>query len=295
MIMIDTEYQSLTEIDPEIVRFYAEDTRQRVIGWDEDKEEPIKESYTVIVLVKPYFVGYGDVEHRRMERKPWEIVKEELERAITWEDFEINHDKYLLWKDDFATWETEQPHEDVWDEDSGEFIPKLVDAPERPQIDESKRVGHYEKITTQYDSNLWDFHGEFSEQIDHEARTITKDPVLTAKPDHVVAAYHRELAKATRENIKNSNIFVHGNYFQVAKTDRDNMTETTAFAARNGIADQTTDWITASNEVVTLTYHQIEAIKDAYVLRMADLFKQYNEWCSTGMLTPFYFVEPSYE
>ncbi len=291
MIMFDTNYQSLADIDPEIVRFYAEDTRQRVIGWDEDKEEQIKESYTVIVLVKPEVVFYHDVEQRRSERKPFDVVRDEIERAIAWEDFDINHDKYLLWKYDFATWQTEQPHEDVWDEEAGEFVSKLVDGPERPQIDESKRVECYEKITEQFDANLCDFSGEYSESVNHEERTVTRIPVVTSKPSNEIAVYHRKLAVEHREKIKFSDIFVHGHYFQVCKNALHNMNETLSYAERHGALNQSTTWITANNEVVTLTYHQIQTIKDAYVMRMDDLFSQFKAWSEGGMQQPFKFVK----
>lgn len=290
MNIIDTEYKSLAEIDAEIVRFYREDKRTRTIGYDEEKDLPIEEEYIVIVLEKPNEVHYDYVSEKRGDRFGWDFVRGILEQAIVWEDFEINHDAYLYWLEEYRTWEIEQPTETEIDEDGNETT-VIVPAPERSVIDLAVRREVYERIQIPFDSNLVTHNGSYDENYDDTEYTLTLTPITKVKTNKEIADYHREQAKILREEIKLSNILAHGHYWQVRQEDRNNMDELIKFAERNNRMDETTDWITADNDSVTLTIHQLLSIKDMYVLRMGELFAQYRDWKKTGMQAPFVYSE----
>ncbi|KFA99479.1 DUF4376 domain-containing protein [Vibrio sp. ER1A] len=290
MNIIDTEYKSLAEIDAEIVRFYREDKRTRTIGYDEEKDIPIEEEYIVIVLEKPNEVHYDYVSEKRGDRFGWDFVRGILEQAIAWEDFYVNHDLYLLWKKDYEDWEVEQPFEE--DEDGDRYV---IDSPERPIIDLAVRRAVYQVEVDQFDSNLATKSGLPTISFDDDNYIKHIVPTTTPKSTEEISNYHRENANKLRETMKLANIFVHGHYFQVRQDDRNNMDETIAFAKRNDRMGETTPWITADNQPITLTFHQVEAIKDAYVLRMADLFQKYAAWVAGDMQKPFVFMESNYE
>jgi len=293
MNKIDTDYKSLNEIDPEIVRFYSEDVRTRVTGHTEPDEngtsEAITEEYTVIVLNKPNEVHYDYVESRRGRRLGDDVIKAALVDAIAWEDFEVNHDAYLYWLEEYRTWEIEQPTETIDDEEV------LVAAPERPVINMAERRAVYFQETESFDSNLETETGEPVITYDDENFVKHTKLTTTPKPADQIAEYHRGKAKEMRENLKLANIFVHGHHFQVRQEDRNNMDETIAFAKRHDRMGDMTGWITADNEPINLTFHQLEAIKDAYVVRMEALFQQYAAWGAGDMQKPFEFVEASYD
>lgn len=301
MNKVDTEYKSLSEVPSAVVQFYEEETRERIVGHTEPDEdgnsEPIKESYIVVVLNKPNTVLYSFVESRIGRRHPKEAVKAALVDAIAWEEFYYNHDLVFKHQEDLEQWQSEEPQAADYDDSdifAGEHRAWFDRKPELPVIDMAVRREYYELTTIQFDTNVY---------ISLGTTTVYDDVALTGEiVDHIerkspekVAAYYREHAKHLREDMKLENIFVHGHYFQVRQEDRNNMDETIAFAKRHDRMDDATEWITVGNNPITLTYHQIEAIKDAYVLRMAELFKQYSTWCTGDMQNPFEFVEATYE
>ncbi|HBC3410848.1 TPA: DUF4376 domain-containing protein [Vibrio parahaemolyticus] len=285
-MIIDTDYTALTDIDENIRHYYAEDIRERVIGYTEGEEpSPITEQYTVIVLNKPEEITFHDVNQRRGERKSWEqVVKPELERAIAWEDFQVNHDQYLQWLVDVENFVPE-----ITIGEDGEEVATLP--PERPVIDMQNRRAVYEVIEVPYDANYYTHNGEYDYLVNDEEFTVTKTPVVERKPDNVIAEFHRNKAQALRDEIKLSNIFIHGYEFQVRQVDRNNMDETLWYAERNNMLDKETVWIAANNEPVRLTYNQIQQIKDAYAIRLEKLFNQYATWTEGDMQTPFEFLE----
>ncbi|HCE4761511.1 DUF4376 domain-containing protein [Vibrio parahaemolyticus] len=285
-MIIDTDYTALTDIDENIRHYYAEDIRERVIGYTEGEEpSPITEQYTVIVLNKPEEITFHDVNQRRGERKSWEqVVKPELERAIAWEDFQVNHDQYLQWLVDVENFVPE-----ITIGEDGEEVATLP--PARPVIDMQNCRAVYEVIEVPYDANYYTHNGEYDYLVNDEEFTVTKTPVVERKPDNVIAEFHRNKAQALRDEIKLSNIFIHGYEFQVRQVDRNNMDETLWYAERNNMLDKETVWIAANNEPVRLTYNQIQQIKDAYAIRLEKLFNQYATWTEGDMQTPFEFLE----
>ncbi|AVF60438.1 DUF4376 domain-containing protein [Vibrio diabolicus] len=285
-MIIDTDYTALTDIDENIRHYYAEDVRERVIGYAEGEEtSPITEQYTVIVLNKPEEITYQDANQRRWEGKSWEQrVKPELERAIAWEDFQVNHDQYLQWLVDVENFVPE-----ITIGEDGEEVATLP--PARPVIDMQNRRAVYEVIEVSYDANYYTHNGEYDYLVNDEEFTVTKTPVVERKPDNVIAEFHRNKAQALRDEIQLSNIFIHGYEFQVRQVDRNNMDETLWYAERNNMLDKETVWIAANNKPVRLTYNQIQQIKDAYAIRLEKLFNQYATWTEGDMQTPFEFLE----
>lgn len=285
MNQIDTEYKSLSEIDPEIVRFYSEDVRTRVTGHTEPDEEgstsPITKQYVVIVLNQPDEVTYEYAESRRGRRLGEDAVKEALVQAIAWEDFAVNHNGYLAWQEEYLAWEMEKPTELIGEEEV------LVPAPKRPVIDMANRRAVYEALYQAYDTNLF-HHTEELVEYDDEAFTATAIPVLIDNDPVEVAEYHSALAKVVRDEALTSNIEVFGVMWQVRTQDRDNINE----AINKGIRNQTDGsetryWILADNSVRETTLSELGQIMDAYTARMDDIYLQYGIWRSSDKLTPF--------
>lgn len=149
---IDTDYKALSEIDPKVVQFYAEDKRTRITGYTEDEEpKPIVEAYTVIVLNKPGKVDFDYVASRKGRRHSDTVVMAALESAIAWEEFYFNHDLYLAWVADYAKWEEEQPTEEITNED-GTKEAVILPAPKVPVIDLADRRAHYTIVETPKDA-----------------------------------------------------------------------------------------------------------------------------------------------
>ena len=285
MNKIDTEYKSLNQIDPEIVRFYEEETRERITGYTEQDEDgystPITEEYLVVVLNKPEEVSFEYVESRRGRRLGEEVAKAALVQAIAWNDFTVNHDGYLSWLDAYSAWEDEQPTELVGEEEV------LVPAPERPVIDMADRRDVYEALSQSYDTNLF-HHTEELVEYDDDAFTATAIPVLIDNDPADVAAYHAALAKVARDEALTSNIEVFGVMWQVRIKDRDNINEAINKGIRNQLSgSETRYWILADNSVRETTLEELGQIMDAYTARMDDIYFQYGTWRSGDQLTPF--------
>lgn len=174
MQKIDTDYKALSEIDPKVVQFYAEDKRTRTTGYTEDEEpKPIIEEYTVIILNKPDQVDYEYVESRKGRRHPVAVVMAALEAAITWEEFYFNHDLYLAWVADYAKWKEEQPTEEITNED-GTTEAVVLPAPELRAIDLSDRRAHYTIKEVTKDTALYHILPGFDLTYDDDALITTK-------------------------------------------------------------------------------------------------------------------------
>ncbi|QJT71168.1 hypothetical protein GR11A_00131 [Vibrio phage vB_VcorM_GR11A] len=147
----DTQYTSLDDIDENIRGFYQEETRTRPAGYDGDGN-PVTEDYTVIVLNDPQEIDWDYMVERRKEGTPSDLMDAFLEAAINWEEFDVNHNGYLTWKDEHATWTTDQPQvQQVIDgvpqfDDDGNPIMVLAPEPVRPVVDLANRREFYTEV-----------------------------------------------------------------------------------------------------------------------------------------------------
>lgn len=185
MNKIDTNYKSLSEIDPEVVRFYAEESRERTTGYtepdDEGNTQAITESYTVIVLNKPDEVTYEYAESRRGRRFGEDVVKSAIAQAIEWEDFSVNHDGYIQWLADHAQWHDDHleylellsRHED----DPDWIAPEKPEEPMRPVIDMAVRRAVYEVVFIGHPRDQWLPTGKVTEAYDDKLFTFTTETV----------------------------------------------------------------------------------------------------------------------
>ncbi len=174
MNKIDTDYKELAEVPSAVVQFYEEETRERITGYTEEEEpQPIKETYTVVVLNKPETVLYSYVESRKARRHSESVVVAALESAIAWEEFYINHDLYLAWVADYAKWEEEQPTEEIANE-SGEAESVVVSAPVKPVINLSCRQEHYSIEEVKADESAYHVLPDFDLSYDDDALLCVK-------------------------------------------------------------------------------------------------------------------------
>lgn len=303
--MIETNYNSLSEIDEAIKHYYSEVIEEKVIGYETDAVDengmptgiPIKEVTVKVVLNQPDQVTYQDVMQRRGERKSWEsVVKDELRRAIKWEEFDVNHNQYLEWKEAYKAWEAEQPTEEVFDEDTQEYIEKVVDAPVKPEVTLDARREVYEVITESFDANYEVSTGENTESFDDElfARVIT--PVTQTKSDNEIMAYHSSLAIQERYDAVYAPINHNENAFQVGKGKDgiygiDNFKgKLIAALANPELENQVFDWIDEDNNIVTLTLADVRVIVAEFDARQQKVMDSYNAWRISKVMLPF-FVE----
>ncbi len=297
-MIIDTDYTSLSVVDENIRHHYSKDVRERVIGYTEPNEEgessPIVESYTVIVLNQPDKVTYQDVEQRRSERKPWDlVVKPELERAIAWEEFKVNHNQYLDWLDALALWEKEQPTERVWDEGSGEYIDQVVSRPVRPSVDLSNRRSVYELQVEEYQADYEHFLGTYTDLYRDDLLVVIRVPDTEPKSDSDIADYHAELAIKTRFNAVYADIEYNGHCYQMGQGKDgiygiDNFKNVlTSIAIDPSKEGESVYWITASNEVEPLSYSDIKAIIGSFNERQRRIFVEYSAWRKGDRLSLF--------
>lgn len=295
MNKIDTEYTSLDQVNPEIARFYEEETRERVVGHTEPDEEgyatPITEPYIVVVLNKPDAVTYEDVAQRRGERKSWEpTVKAELEMAILWEDFVINHDGYLEWEKASEDWKENQPTETIIDE-TGETTEVLIGIPELGTVDLSIRREHYELITTEIDTNLFTS-DESTVEYDDTNLTAIDIPLLVDKPVEEVSAYHGELAINTRYDAVYAPLAVGDNFIDIGRGKDgvlgiDNVKDTIMGYDSGMEGAGSVMWIMTDNSVMELTIADLRQIIVDFNTRKQITFMAYGQWRETDRLSPF--------
>ncbi|AUL97502.1 DUF4376 domain-containing protein [Vibrio vulnificus] len=252
-MIIETQYQSLSQIDSKVVGYYSKEIR--------DKE-------TVIFLNQPDVVTYNDVALRVSERKPWEVVRSELLRAIEYEEFYYKHDLYLQWVNDYAQWQSSQSDEE-----------DPTPAPIQPTIDLSRRRAFYQTTEDKPDERYYVLTGGYDEAHDDEQLTTMRTLHATKRPAEEIAALHEAEAKQYRDTLIESDIEVHGVWWQVAKKDRDNINEAVAYVTRNSLSmDLTRQWILADNSVRETTVAELAEVLDAYTERLDAVYRAYAEW-----------------
>lgn len=295
MNKIDTSYTSLAEIDAEIVRFYEEETRTRVIGHTEVEEgetsDPITEEYTVIVLNQPNEVTYEYVESRRGRRFPEETVKGYIPQAIEWEDFAINHEGYLLWLDEVALWEAEQPMIQDGTDEEGEPIMVLAPQPERPVVTLDTRRAVYEALSQSYDSVLF-HHKETATEYDDEAYTATEVPLLIDNDPVGIDEHYSTLAIDTRYQAVYAPLPLGDSFIDVGRGKDgvmgiENVKD--ALLAYDSGMESTGSimWIMTDNSVSTLTVADLKQVVIAFNIRKQDTFMAYGVWRETDRQTAF--------
>ncbi|EHU0328744.1 TPA: hypothetical protein I7180_17685 [Vibrio vulnificus] len=281
-MIIDTDYTSLSVVDENIRHYYSKDVRERVIGYTEPNEEgessPIVESYTVIVLNQPDKVTYQDVEQRRSERKPWDVVRTELQRAIEWEEFYYSHDLYLQWVVDYSQWQG-KPGE----------VNELEPEPAKPEIDLSVRRAFYQTEEARDDERYFIVANHYDETYDDEALMVLRTYHSSPRSQEEVAAFHEELAKCYRDQLIESNIEVHGVMWQVDVTrDEPRIRRAIATATSESIdAETTVDWILADNTVRATTRRDLEQVLAVKSMREQLIFQKYREWRAGDKLETF--------
>ncbi|AGG58281.1 hypothetical protein VPDG_00120 [Vibrio phage henriette 12B8] len=289
MNKIDTEYKSLADVPPAVAQHYSEETRARVVGYEEPDEEgyckPVTEPYTVVVLNKPDMVLYSEVAQRIGERKSREVVNTELDRAIEWEEFYYSHDLMLEHEADYALWEQEQPTEIVDEEEV------LLPAPEPPVIDMTNRREYYLEVTTPYDTNLFTSAGTTIE-FDDVAYTATTINLLEDKPAEVVSAYHQELAIQARYAAIYGVLLISKGLIDIG-IGKDgvkgitNLTNTLDAIALGMDSSGGVMWIMADNVATLLQREDIEEAVVKFNARKQAVFTAYGEWRSGDMQSPF--------
>ncbi|MGF1775912.1 hypothetical protein [Vibrio nomapromontoriensis] len=285
---IDTDYQSLSDIDPEIVRFYEEETRRRIIGHEGEGEDskPVYEEYLVIVLVKPDEVTYQDVSQRRGERKSWEEIKAELVRTIAWEDFQVNHDGYLQWKASYQHWQQEQPTEIVIDADGNEEV-VLMPAPVRPVTDIEHRREQYQQHVTPYDENYVASLGEYTRAWDDSDFVVTLLPQTIPKPNAEIVAYHQRIAKEERDIAVNSAIKVLDVEWQVGNNAFDIRTVIDDATTIGATQDVSQNFRLADNSWRMTTLEELKGVLKAFIDRKRGIWSVFSHWDAGDKLTPF--------
>jgi hypothetical protein len=290
MNKIDTDYKSLDEINPEIVRFYSEDLRTRIIGYtDDDEPKPITEEYTVIVLNKPDIVPYGFVESRIARRFGRDVINSALVSAIEWEDFDVNHDQYIKWKIAYKLWEEIQPTKPVEDGEAG--TPVVVPAPVRPVIDMSNRREYYEKITTDFDVNLFVKTGIENNYDDENLKNVVVN-ILERRPDGEISDYHSEIAIGTRFDCVYAPVMTQHGLIDVGEGKDgvfgiENVRDAlSAYSVGMGGVDVVM-WIMTDNSVAELTIGDLKSVIVDFNTRKQVIFMGYGQWRETDRQLPF--------
>lgn len=119
---------------------------------------------------------------------------------------------------------------------------------------------------------------------------ITQDEFneLIQPSAEVLMARLENQAKATRQEVINSNITVFDVEWQVATTDRENIKEAIDYAQMHDVpSDTTINWILADNSTMDVTYAQLVAVLSAYMLRKQDVFNEYKTWRAGDKTEPF--------
>lgn len=290
--MIDTNYKSLEEIDSEIRRFYSEDIRTRIIGYTEPDDNeiasPIKENYTVIVLNRPEKVTYDYVASRIGRRFGRDVINAALQKAIGWEDFEVNHDKYSSWLGDYLKWGEEKPTEEVVKPD-GDIEYVSIPAPVKPSIDLANRRAHYEVIEHKEDSGYYNIGSEYKDTHDDELLVTTRVFTYTKRSEQAIADQHQIEALPTR----------YAGVYSVLPITLESGVKTGIDVGRgkdgvlgiDNIKDTilhlqlvdnpgTVFWIMSDNSVAELTSKDLRNALVAFNTRKQQVFKGYSEWRS---------------
>lgn len=298
MQKIDTDYKTLSEIDPKVVQFYAEDKRTRTTGYTEDEEpKPIVEEYTVIVLNKPSQVDYEYVKSRKVNRHSDAVVMAALESAITWEEFYFNHDLYLAWVADYAKWEEEQPTEEIINEDSKQEA-VIVPAPTLRAIDLAERRAHYKIVELTQDAKYNNNEPGFEELHKDEELTTVRTHYFEPKSAEEIAAIHstdafKERYTATYKSLAVTLKDGEEVLFDVgAGKDGvlgiDNIKDL-LLAFQYGDPEEPINWIMADNKVVPVMAADLGNALIEFNRRKQLVFAAYSKWRSGNKQNPFTF------
>lgn len=284
-------YKKLSDVPADIRRFYKEVETTVILGYDEETLEPITEVEISIVLDTPPTVTYDMVSQRRYERKSDDVVRSELEAAMLWEDYDINYNQYLQYKEDYATWSAEQPTMPVTDE-NGNTTEEVVPPPSRPEIDLDIRREHYFDITSSPDLT---WHRLVDSIVEYDDSALTKETVhqLEPRPVSEIIDARTEQAVNTRLEAEYADIRHNGHYIQVGR-GRDGtygitklknvLTEVSINPEK---ASDTTQWITADNSVTTLSFEDVKAIISEFNTRQQSIYVQYATWRESGIYDEF--------
>ena len=254
MKYIETEYKTLSEIDPEIVKFY--------------KKEEGK-----IVLCVPTEITFERAENERY--KGWadsSIADDYLEQAITFEYFEVNHDEYLQWLEVHAEWKKSE-------DGTAENEPK------RPLVQIEKARKCYEITTEVFDANFKDHNGEHDlEHNDVEFKTLKK-PVLTDRDPKLVKEWTDHLAKSDRNEGQVLPIEVNGKVFDAdmgsfwkltgAVSSFTALVNDTELKSKGAVQDGKLMWTLADNTNTPCTKTNLQAVVNAIAIRAAKLQLEY--------------------
>lgn len=116
------------------------------------------------------------------------------------------------------------------------------------------------------------------------------EPAFLALANDRVAASNRLAAQTLRDDFIESNIELFAVDWQIETESRDKMNAAIDYATRNDKLAETRYWILADNTPRESTIADLEAVLDAYTLRMDNVFMQYGVWAGGDMLTPFEIV-----
>ncbi|CAH9012743.1 putative DUF4376 domain-containing protein [Vibrio phage 424E50-1] len=290
MNKIDTKYTSLYQINPEITRFYEEETRERVVGYTAPDEEgnstPITEKYVVVVLNRPDEVSFEYVESRRGRRLGEDAAKASLVKAITWNDFAVNHDGYLGWVEDLKEWEKSHPISTPTMEDE-----KGVVVPVRPVIDIADQRTVYEIVEQSYNSSLFNKEG-YTVTYNDELFTKTLIPTLVPKSAEEVVEYYSQLAINTRYEAIYAPLLVGNRLIDIGKgrdgvLGIDNVKDALAGYSA-GITDRiSVDWIMKDNVILSLDFEDLQKIVVDFNIRKQKIYTEYSEWRLTDKTAPY--------
>lgn len=101
------------------------------------------------------------------------------------------------------------------------------------------------------------------------------------------AQMNSEEAKKTRDEAIEAPIASAGFIFDIDAKARDNIRNSIEFAKRNPLAPQEAQWILADNSILTVTVADLEAVMDAYSIRMQQIFDSYTLWRVGDKQQPF--------
>ncbi|WGY45025.1 DUF4376 domain-containing protein [Vibrio sp. ABG19] len=266
--MFDNTQGTLFDLPDPIRNFYHEELRTLPTGnkissvYKYQDEDGVEQE--TVRLVDEYIDVSFLVENPRDDLKSWafvslakergdpESVKYTISKACEAEKWAF-HDEYLAWLERTPVLDDSAFLERIDEESEPVFSPALYDA----AID------------------AW--------QLD--------EPILAISDEsQIVADYHQELAKSTRESVVESNIELFNVVWQVDASGRDNMTSAIAYAERLGMSEDTVrQWILADNSVRETSVSELKSVLNAYTERLDAVYVSYTVWREGSKLELFQF------
>lgn len=139
------------------------------------------------------------------------------------------------------------------------------------------------------DPNYVTHSGGYELTYNDETFTTTKTPITEPKSNDEIAEYHKGLAKTLRDDIIESNIEVHGVFWQVHVTrDEPRLNRAINTSTCDSMPGETTcEWILADNTLRPTTAAELKQVIVAKGYREGEVFAKYSIWRSGDMLTPF--------